>query len=1054
MRALIKYFIKYPIAGNVLLILILIFGYFGLQSLRKTFFPENESSLILIQVVYPGASPSEIEEGIILKIEDELDGLSGIDRLTSNSLENAGTVRVEVDPDYKTETVLQDLKNAVDRINSFPDGMEPPIIYIKEINSLAINFALSGDLRLEQLKEIARKVETDLQTVDGISKVELAGFPDKEIEIQVSDDGLKKYGVKISDISNAVKQNNLELTGGTIETEQEKILIRAKNRKYEALELENIIVKVYPNGKPIFLSQVATVKEIWVDEPSKQYFQGNPAIVVSVYHTIYEDIVDITEHVKVYIDNFNKDNSAVQASIINDRSKVLRERIDLLSNNGIIGFVMVLVLLSFFLHPRLAGWVALGIPVSFAGMFIASSFYGLSINVISLFGMIIVIGILVDDGIIISENIFQHWERGKNPIQAAVDATMEVLPAVFSAIMTTAIAFSLFFLLDGRLGEFFPEMGFVVIATLLFSLVEGVFILPAHIAHSKALSKEGLEKKSWVNKVTDAFANGMEYTKIKLYKPILLFAIKNPLVIVVISICFFVITFTGVKSGLIRTTVFPDIEGDFLSVNLEMPAGTNEKITENWINHVQNKILDIGKEIDAKSETDKSIFTGIQTSLGPAVNKATMRLVLLPGEERNLRSSEIVNLIQERVGEIPGAEKFTVRSDGPFGRAVSIVLYSDNFDELMNAKNTLIKKIKTFGTLKNIESSDQQGFKEVYLTLNQRAKEQGFTSLEIIGEVRRAFFGQEVQRLQKGTDQVKIWVRYDKENRNSLGDLENMHVVLRGKEYFLKNLVNFESKRGIVSIDHVDGKRSVTINADMLNPRKDSPNSAIAQIKSEVLPEIMSTNPNVNYSVEGQIREQEKTAKSASIAGPVVLILIIAIVVLTFRSFLQAATVFIMVPFGFIGVGWGHFFHDVQISMFSWFGVIALIGVMINDALVFIGAFNTNMKTGMSFKDSLIESGLSRYRPILLTSVTTIAGLGPLILETSFQAQFLVPMAIAIAYGLVVATFLTLIFLPAVLQLINMLRRFVYWVINGEKASAESVEPSVKELKYENLEIH
>lgn len=1050
MRSLLAYFIKYPITGNVLLFLILIFGFFGMASLRKTFFPERESNTIKIDAVYPGASPAEVEEGIVLKIEDNLDGLIGIDRITSTSSENLGAVTIEVNTDYNTDEILQDVKNAIDRINSFPDGMEPPSVYVFEGRNQAITFAISGDVGLHQLKHIARRVEQDLRSIDGLSQIELQGFPEEEIEIKVNDDALRKYSLTIEQVALAVANENIDLTGGTIKTKEENVLIRVRNKHNSPLEIEDIIVKALPSGQVIRLRDLAEVREVWEDVPNEKAYNGKQAVVVDIKYTINEDILLITEAVKTYIKKFNEKNKAVHADIINDRSKTLRERIDLLTTNGFIGFVLVLIFLSIFLHPRLAGWVAIAIPVSFAGMFIVSAFYGISINVISLFGMIIVVGILVDDGIVISENIYQHWERGKNPVQAAIDGTLEVLPAVFSAIMTTVIAFSLFFMLDGTMGDFFPEMGFVVIATLMFSLIEGALILPAHIGHSKALKRD--QKKGPIVKMVDWFGKVMNWMKDKLYAPVLDFAINQPYVVIAISICLFVLTITGISSGIIRLTVFPNLESDFLSAELKMPPGTSEQVTAKWINYVEEKIQGLNK--DLKNEYGTDVIVGLEKTIGPQTNVATLNLVLLPSEDRHHESSELVNMAMQRIGVIPESEKFTLNSRGPFGRPISIALNSSDYDELRKAKNELVKELRAMESLKNVESSDQEGILELNINLKSKARALGLSYREIIGEIRKGFFGREVQRLQQGIDEVKVWVRYDKANRSSIGDLEEMHITVAGQEYLVKDLVNIQRSRGIVSYDHIDGKRSVTVSADLLNPKKDNPNQIQSYVQQDLLEKkIFKNHPSVKSSVEGQIREQAKTGRSLAFAGPIVLILIIACIVLTFRSALQTFAVFTMIPFGIIGVGWGHFIHDAQVSMFSWFGVIALIGIMVNDSLVFISALNVNLKQGMHYKSALREAGLSRFRPILLTSVTTVAGLAPLIAETSFQAQFLIPMAISIAYGLIIATFLTLVFLPSMLKILNRFRVVTSWLISGEVKSSEAVEPAVREKKFESLDL-
>jgi len=1051
MRQLITYFIKYPIAGNTLLVLILIFGIFGQRNLRKTFFPESESKFIIVSAVYPGASPSEIEEGIILKMEDNLDGVAGIDRITSTSKENLGTVTVEVGIDYKTEIVLQDVKNAIDRISSFPAGMEPPSVFIQENRSLAMTFALSGDLSISDLKQIGRQVENDFKAMEGISRVELSGFPNEEIEIRVSDEQLQKYQLSIEQIALAVRAFNLELTGGNIETRSEKILIRSYNKHYSALDLNNVVVKHLPSGQTIKLSDVAEVVEAWEDLPYERYFRGQKAVVVTLNHTIHEDIVHVTTEAKKYIEDFNEKHSVVQAHIIQDQSKTVVDRINLLSKNGIIGFFLVLIFLSLFLHPYTSFWVALSIPIAFGGMFVLANFFGISINVISLFGMIIVIGILVDDGIVIAENIYQHVEKGKSPIQAAIDGTMEVFPAVTSAVLTTMVAFSTFFFLDGRMGSFFPEMGFVVIATLLFSLVEGAFILPAHIAHSRAMKKS--QKSNFITKSLDFFTVVLDWLKLKIYAPILKFAIKKPIVIVVLSIATFATTITAIQSGLIKLTIFPNLESDYINVSLKMPPGTNKEITEQWIDHVQNAVFELNNELLAEYDSI-DVVQGIDKILGPDAHLAKLNIVLLASEERLHKSEELINEIRKKTGQIPGAEQLSFTTTTPFGKAVSVALYSEDNKELENARIALIEEMRNLGKIKNIESTDDKGMKELNLTLNERAHALGLSYSGVMNEVRKAFFGREVQRLQKGIDEVKVWVRYSKQNRRSIQDLENMHITLNGAEHILKDLVNIEESRSIVSINHIDGKRSVTVTGDLINPAVDNPNEISGYLKSQVLPQIFANNPSVKSSQEGQVREQMKTGRSAAKVGPMILILMLAIIVLTFRSFKQMIAVVAMLPFGLVGVGWGHLIHDAQISMFSAFGMIALIGIMVNDALVFVSAFNTNLKSGLSFNSALYKAGLSRFRPIILTSLTTVAGLAPLIFEKSFQAQFLIPMAIAIAYGLVAATFLTLVYLPSILKLLNRGSIFIKWLISGKVLSQEKVEKAVQELEVEALHFN
>tara|TARA_B110000881_G_C18604015_1_gene537977 strand:+ start:1750 stop:4935 length:3186 start_codon:yes stop_codon:yes gene_type:complete len=1061
MRDLIKYFIKYPIAANVIMLLIIVFGSMGLFNLRKTFFPERSSKLISVQAVYPGASPLEIEQMVTLKIEDNLDGITGIKRITSKSLENTSNVTIEIENNANNQYVLQDIKNAIDRINSFPDQMESPSIFIMEDLNPAISFAINGEVSLRQLKVVAEEIEDNLKALEGISKIQISGYPIEEIEISVRENDLKKYNISINEIDYAIRSENIDITGGTIRTSQENYKIRSNNKSYKDSEIEEIIVKQI-NNRIIKIKDIAEVKRIWKDVSNRKYFNNKKGVVINVYNTNNEDISIVAGKTRAYLENFNSINKDINADIIQDSSIIIEQRIALLNKNGIIGFILVIIILTLFLHPSLAGWVAIAIPISFAGMFILASYYGITLNVISLFGMIIVIGILVDDGIVIAENIYQRYEKGEDAYNAAINGTMEVLPAVFSAILTTIVAFSLFFMLDGMLGDFFPEMGFVVIGTLIFSLIEGAFILPSHIAHSKAL--KGKEPNKIIKKIINTSTKFLDKIKKKIYEPVLKFALKTPFTIILISICLLIITISAMNASLIKSTVFPNIEGDNILVNLKFEAGSSEEKTVKWINYIENKVIETNEIISKEYNNGNSLFVAIEKTIGntqasddwaeptaQSSEKAALNIILLPSEERSIGTSDITNFLKNAVGEIPGAESLSFDVAGPFGKAISIALYSEDNDELNNAVVMLKDKMENLDVMKNIESSDQKGLKEIELTLKNKAYQMDLSTTDILNEIRKGFYGLESQRLQIGSDEVKIWIRYSKQDRNSIYDLENMRVKLNGKSYLVSDLTKINIKRGLISIDHLYGKRSIQINADLLNPKTDNPITITSDIEEFIKTNIKTIYPSIKHSIEGQIRSQSETGNSLKYSGPIVLILMLTIILFTFRSFLQTFAVFALIPFGFIGVGWGHFIHDFQLSMFSYFGMIALIGILVNDSLVFISKFNSNLKSGMLFDDALITTGMSRFRPILLTSITTIAGLAPLIFEKQLQAQFLIPMAIAIAYGLIMATLLTLVFLPALLKIINKIRYTKEWLFTGKRLNPEQREPSIKEMEYEKL---
>ena len=1061
MRDFIKYFVKYPVSANVIMLLIIIFGCMGLFNLRKTFFPERSAKIILVDAIFPGASPLEIEQMVTLKIEDNIDGITGIKRITSKSLENTSNIIVEIENDASNQVVLQDIKNAIDRINSFPDEMESPSISLMEDLNPAISFAINGQVTLSQLKKTAEEIEDDLKGMDGISKIRISGYPVEEMEISVRENDLKKYNLSFLDLHQAISSENIDITGGTIKSKEENYKIRSNNKNYDANKIAEIVVKKI-DQRIIKIKDVANVKRIWKDVSNRKFYNNIAGVVINVFNTNNEDISIVAGKSRAYIENFNKINKDVKADIIQDNSIVIEQRIALLTKNGVIGFILVLLILTLFLHPSLAGWVAVAIPISFAGMFILASFYGITLNVISLFGMIIVIGILVDDGIIIAENIYQRYENGEDRINAAINGTLEVLPAVFSAILTTIVAFSLFFMLEGMLGDFFPEMGFVVIGTLIFSLIEGVLILPTHIAHSKAL--KGIKPSDRINKIINKTTDILNRVKTKYYAPVLRFTLKNPLTVILLFICSFAITVSAMSAGLIKSTVFPNIEGENIIVNLKFEAGSSEEKSIKWINYIEDKIIEKNKLISKDYNEGVSLVKAIEKTFGSnqaadqwtmasaqSSEKSYLNVLLVPSEERSIGTSEITNYFKDAVGEIPGAESLTFDIESPFGKAISIALFSENNDELLSAIKILKDYMISLNVMKNIESSDQKGLKEIKLKLKNKAYQLNLSTAQIMNEIRNGFYGFESQRLQIGTNEVKIWIRYNEQDRNSIYDLENMRINVLGNNYLVGDLVDINIERDLISIDHLNGKRSVQIDADLLNPKIDNPIVITSNVEEFINSNIKTIYPSIKHSIEGQIRSQSETGKSLMLSGPIILILMLTIILFTFRSILQTFAVFVLIPFGFIGVGWGHFIHDFQLSMFSYFGMIALIGILVNDSLVFISKFNKNMKDGLKFEEALTATGLSRFRPIILTSITTIAGLAPLIFEKELQAQFLIPMAIAIAYGLILATLLTLIFLPAFLKITNKIRYTKEWIFTGKKLNEEEREPSIKEMEYEKI---
>ena len=733
MRKLISYFIKYEVAVNIVILSFVIFGLVGAFSLNSSFFPLSDSKNILISVVYPGASPQEIEEGVVLKIEDNLKGLQGIDRVTSTSRENSGTINVEIEKGRDIDFMLLEVKNAVDRVPNYPTGMEPLVVAKQEVVRQTISFAISGDdIPLSVLKQVGRQVENDLRAIEGISQIAITGYPEEEIEIALIEDQLLAYDISFSEVAQKIAASNLLITGGTVKADAEEYLIRANNRQYYADELSTIIIKALPDGRMLRLSDVATVRDRFAESPNATYFDGERAITVTITSTNTEDLIGAAEAVKEYIDVFNQKASNVKLTVVNDLSTTLTQRTELLTENAIMGMILVLVFLSLFLNTRLAFWVAFGLPVAFLGMFVVAPFAGVTINVLSLFGMIIVIGILVDDGIVIAENIYQHHEKGKSPVQAAIEGTLEVIPPIVSAILTTILAFGILLFLDGRIGEFFSEVSVIVILTLAVSLVEALIILPSHLAHSKALKPQqepktligkGFAKMRVINQTGD---RAMVWMRDQLYTPFLKFALKNSFFTFAIFLALLISTFGFIGGGIIQTTFFPRVASDQVSINLQMPNGTNEKVTDSIIRLIEEKSLIANEEFTAAylEGTGKQLFENIILRLGPGSSTASLQINLLPGEERPdaIKANLITTRIRELVGPVAGVESLVYGSGGNFGGSpVSVSLLGNNIQELKEAKNQLKQAMLDNALLKDVSDNDPAGIKEVRLQLKSSA---------------------------------------------------------------------------------------------------------------------------------------------------------------------------------------------------------------------------------------------------------------------------------------------------------------------------------------------
>jgi len=873
MRKIISFFVRYKIWTNVLLFAVFGFGLMALSQLRYSFFPESEPEIIIVQVAYPGASPEEVAEGVIIKIEENLDGLELVERVTSVSQENSGTVTVEVIQDGDIDKALADVKNAVDRINSFPADAEKPVIFEQKFSMLSLSIVLYGEADLYNLKTIADELRDEFLAAEEISQVEISGLPALEFSIEVSEANLRRYQLTFDEITQAVARANVNISGGKIETETEEILIRAWGRNYRAVEFENIPIRGNSDGTIIYLRDIAKISEIWENIPDKIYFNGQPAVQLSIDQTSQEDILAIADRAKEIIRDFNLSNSTVRASILRDGTVPLTQRISLLTRNGIFGLILIIITLGFFLKMRLSLWVSIGIPFSFAGMFIVANIVGITINVMSLFGMIIVVGILVDDAIVVAENIYSHYERGKSALVAAVDGAVEVLAPVTTSVLTTIIAFIPYFYLAGRMGQFIWQMALVVIASLSFSLLEAFTILPSHLAHSKGLQPD--KKPSRVRKRIEKIIYNLTH---KIYKPALTVALRHKFITIITPVAFILLTIGLIGGGLIGLTFFPYIDSDFVPINISLVTGRQEAVTDSILAEIEKVCWQVNDEFKQKRADGRDVILGIEREIGQndlgqsGSHAGRVSLQLLDDEVRDLESYKITDRVRELLKPFPDVQKMTFGAVSRFGKPVSISLLGNDISHLAEARDLLKRELENFSELKDITDSDQEGRREINITLKPRAYALGLTLQDVARQVRQGFFGQEVQRIQRGRDEIRVWVRYTEDDRKQLGFIDQMRIrTADGREFPFSELAGYSIKRGITRINHLDRKREIKVEANLADVEADLP-PILEEIQMNILPPILAQVSGVTAQFEGQSRDQAKMQRSMFRTFPLALL--------------------------------------------------------------------------------------------------------------------------------------------------------------------------------------
>ncbi len=1043
MRKVITYFVKYPIFANIVIALTLIGGILSFINTKKAFFPDLEVQNISVRVAYPGASPEEMEEGVTLKIEEAVKNIAGIDEITSTSSENSARITISTLTNYDIDEIFTEVKNAVDGISSFPANAERPIMFKVKPTIPAAWLGLTGDVDLMTLKSFGERVEEDLINSGVISKVVLMGFPQREISIEVSEEILLRYGLTFDEVAAAVRNNNRDISAGSIKSTEEEILIRSRGKQTDAEKIGDIVLRSFDDGTNLLLRDIGRVEEKFAEGPGKLTMNGQSAVLIRVDKLPEEDLQEISAYIEKYTEEFNERTESVQLEVAFSFFDILVQRLDMLQTNGMIGMVLVVIALGLFLSLRLSFWVAWGIPSSFLGMFIIGSFFGLTINMISLFGMIIVIGILVDDGIVIAENIYTHFQKTKNPYKAAIEGTLEVLPAVFTSVITTIIAFLPLIIIHRQL-SFLSDLGFVVIASLAFSLLEAFFVLPAHLAGYNVLKIKKENTRSY--KIRKALNDAIDWLRYTLYANTLKLAMKYRPISLAILFSLFPIIIGLFGGGFIKATFFPDIPNPNFQINLDLKPGQREALVEEYLTFFEEKVWEVNDELKEKfDDPDDFISFTLNVTGGSKWSNGShggqIHIFHRELDGSTVSDKELIKMVKDKIGDIPEAERFSVGGQNQFGKPVSVRLLGRNVEELEQAKKLMKDELAKLPDLKEIQDDEAIGRRELQIELTPKAYFLGLTHGELTKQIRQGFFGEEVQRLQKGKDEVRIWVRYPESGRINFGQLETMKIKTPGNQvYPLSELATFNIDRGVSGIRHYQTQRVITVDAELANTEADLP-AIMKTVREDIVPLVTATYPGIKVDYGGQSKANADAQQQILQYFMMSVVAIFFVLMITFRSFYQAILIMLMIPLGWVGAVIGHGIQGIPISLLSAWGMIALSGVIINDAVVFLAKFNSLVKNdNMTVYQAAYHAGLARFRAIMLTSITTVVGLFPILMETSIQAQIVIPMAVSVAYGVLIGTLIILLFFPVLIVTFNDIRIWASWFWNGKKPSPEDVE--------------
>ena len=1012
---LIAWFTYNHVAANLLMLVIVVAGLWSLFfSLRATLTPQFDSHYIMVSVPYPGAAPEEVEEGILLKIEQAIESIRGIEQVKANAKDSIGTLQIEVAPEYDVIELMNEIRSKIDGISSFPEQAERPIIEKLEMMfaQTALQLQVYGDADEKARLEVAEEVRAELLEFEDITQVEIFGDRAYEISIEVAENTLRKYGLTLSEVADAVRRSSVDLPGGSIRTDNGDILLRSKDKAYRQFAFEKIVLISDPNGTRLTLGDIATVKDDFEELDGFSYFNGSASLGIAVMAIGDQDVLEIAEVAKQYASKKRAElPEGIKLGSWADVTFYLKGRLGLMITNLVVGGLLVMLILTLFMELKLAFWVIIGLPITFLGTLavLPLPLIDVTMNMISVFGFIIVLGIVVDDAIIIGENIHSTIGREGHSVESVINGARQVaMPATFG-VLTTIVAFVPMIMLEGSLAAFPAAVGYVVISCLVFSLIESKLILPAHLSRMR-LPKN--PERSWQWRLQHRSNELLDNFVARYYQPLLARCIDYRYVTFALFISLLILTFGLIGGGLVRYVMFPDVPGEYIEFNLEMREGTSKKELQAAVDNIINSAHKADKQLAASTGADKNV---IENLFGWGENSTSAEFVLemIKDEDFPVQPRQLSNRWRELVGEIPGAKVLSVSDGDPMaGMPIAFILSGKDIDQLAMAAAEVATKLQTYSSVYDIQNSAADVSAEMNIQIKPAAEALGLSMLDVGRQVRQAFYGEEAQRIQRGRNEVKVMVRYPEEDRKSVATLENMTIRTNAAdEVPFSSVAKLDMQPGYTAIKRTDYKRAVTVQANA-DKSLVEPSQIMADMQKKFMPGLLAKYPGVNYALDEGAKEEIKMFKSLGWGLLFSLFGIYALLAVSLRSYLQPIIIMGVIPFGFIGAVFGHMLLGLPISNLSLFGILALAGVVVNDSLILVDFVNKAVAAGVSKPDAVVEAGMRRFRAILLTSLTTFFGLLPIVTETSTQAQFIIPMAVSLAFGILFATVITLLLIP------------------------------------------